>query len=208
MKRLILIMGGLFLLVSVYAQTKLENETKAVKLIEETLKNMNSAWSELKLIKHDRIDTLYILPTESKEYIKANADFEVLKNNAGTDSTSFYIKAMTKAMADKNDKLYQKYQKKVDEWQAKNGNNTLESMRKLAQTVVSYTRTQKGWKMRCRILSNAEEENVEFHFDMDLSQVTDVITAQYAIIYEKMQKVETPEEFWILKRRFDNRRKI
>ena len=208
MKQSLLLIIGMLLCTSICAQLPNTCEVKAVKLIEEAFKNMNNAWDDFKLIKHDKIDTLYILPTESKEYILASNNFENIKEKAGADSTNYYVTATAKAMKDKNEKMYQYYQKKVDEWQVKDANNIHQVMADIANSVVNYTKEQKGWKMRCRILSNNEEENVEIHFDLGISQITDILTAQYALIYEKMQNVETPEIFLGLKKRFDNRKKL
>lgn len=208
MKKILTFIAALLLFISAYAQPETTPKDKAIKLIEEALKNKSNAWNELKLIKHDKIDTLYILPTESKEYQIASGSWDNTTNNAGNDSTSYYIKAKTRAMISKDKKSYAYYQQKVDEWQAKSADNINQKLSDLADAVVNYTPDQKGWLIRCRILSNKEEQNAEFHFDLELSKVTDILSEYYARIYDKMRNVKTSTEFWELKKRFDSRSDI
>ena len=202
MRSLLTLLASLLSFLQAYPQTDTE---KAIKLIENAFSKAESAWNEFKLLKYDQIDTLYILPTESKEYIEANKAFENIKNNVGKDSTNFYIKAKMQAMRDKKEKLYDLYTKKVDEWQAKDGNNILQVMENLGNAVINYTEEQKGWKMRCRILSNGKEENIEVQFNVNLEQITDILPYQYAITYEKLRHMNNSNDFWILKKQFDKR---
>lgn len=178
-------------------------DNKVSILIASKLKEMSNSWYEYNIIKMDKIDTLYSLPTECNEYIEAVSKLENIKNDG--DSLSYYISISKGVSKDKNEKLFKYYQDKIDFFQNYKNININKLFDDIQKTISQYKKTQKGWKVRCRVKSNSDEVNMEFHFNKSMDKITEVLNQKFALLYDDMVNEKNSITYFKIKNIYDKR---
>lgn len=167
-------------------------------MVEEALNEISNAWNTYKLVRHDKLNELYTLPYESDKYKS------IL--NSYPDSLSYYIQMGEISVANGDGKIDNRLTNKITEWLSKSKTNKTLRDLEVNTLIQNFHPTLKGWRMRCRILSNDKEENIEVHFDKDLSKITDILSSKDALIYENMGNAKNATQLMLLKEEFDNRK--
>lgn len=172
-------------------------EQLAVRVIKNYFKESKNAWNDVKLLKYDKVDTLYILPEESKEFIKT------ANEKIPSDSSSYYYHLLSKAVA--GDKNYDNINRRKNFWNKIRKDNMDMHFYNLDYSIMHYSIYQKGWKMRCRISYNNEEQNIEVQFNPELTNITNILSERYAQIYEKLRHPNSIEEYRDLLKTYNDR---
>lgn len=169
------------------------SEQAAIKLIESALFAESNAWNAMALIKHDRLDTLFTLPYECEQYKTIC--------NSYPDSLSYYIDRGEENM--KNGESVKDNGEKIKYWLiASQQNRSLKKVR-IEDFLASFHPENKGWRMRCRISSNDKALNMEFHFDKNLTKITQILRASKSIVYEQLLQVKSYDKLLSLKGDFE-----
>lgn len=201
MKKLLLLLCLIPIIFFAQNSNKKGIKAKEVLLIENALKSISNSWNEYKLIKYDKIDTLFALPNECKEI----NEFKFTQYN---DSSQYYLdmseKLNKKLKINKAADYYVKYHtelQRIDKIKS-------DDMERLNMCLIKYTPKQIGWIMRCRINNNGKEENIEVRFDLNRTKITDIISEYYSLMYSKLLHCSSPEQFYRLKNEWDKRKNI
>jgi|WetSurMetagenome_2_1015567.scaffolds.fasta_scaffold405050_1 hypothetical protein len=182
-------------------------EMIAVNLINDYFKDSKNAWNDIKLLKHDKVDTLYILPYDSKECMKY--EIKIKDDPRERDSVENYFSSkMHEAQQNNDDKLYSYYLNKSAKFSSISLQNFKNLLEGFNNAIMNYTTEQKGWEMKCRVLYNSKEQNIEVHFNPELTKITDILSERYAQIYEELRHPNSIEEYKDLLKTYNDRGKL
>jgi len=236
MKKLLFILFSLFVSSNLFSQNmgndiSSSKDQIAIGLINDYFKQSKNFYNA-KLIEYNKIDTLYSLSNESEKFQKEsesinekysyiplmvdNSDLEIKRTIKNDPGLIYLSRETNKAKRKKKMELYKdcRYLLEIEKGVVSDNyydelNSCMnEQQHELDSLIMVYTPEQKGWKMKCRISKNGGYQSIEVYFDLSLCKITDILTEEYARIYEEMLHPHSAEQYKDLSEIYNNRGKL
>jgi len=212
----------LLLIVCLPAFSQNYSEQKALSLI--------NSIQGVKIYEHGNISTLFMLPTEGNIYRKKigniamqdSIDSLIFYNPKLYDKqirdpkVKYYTQMANSALKLKNKKEYKYYSEMAagqlaDDmrlYDERIYNKVKKDSCELDSLIMNYAPESKGWKVECTIIKDGNIQLVEVHFNTDITKITDILTDEYAKVYDEMLHPKSIKQYNDLSEIYNNRKKI